>query len=467
MSLPTNLFASPKQTVKKIMQLLDTNQWGVVFVCNQKKELTGVLSPGDIRRAIDEGLDINTPVSDMMNKNPLSIKEGLAPKKCLAYITKALGAREKEVRETIYSIKIPVVNHDNHVVDIISYTQNKLGISLKFSQNTKPLGNGDKRVLIVGGAGYLGSVLSRMLLEAGYQVCVLDSLIFGDLSVRELAKNPNFELIKGDVRDIQVIHKSLQGVDAVIHLAAIVGDPASQKYPQDTIGVNYLATMTLALACKYYQINKFLFASTCSVYGVGSNLLDENAPLHPVSLYARTKIESEKGILSLTDENFKPIIMRMSTLYGLSPRMRFDLVVNTFAKMITTEKKISIFGGNQWRPLLHVKDAARAYLQALEQPVTKYENLIFNIGSDNQNYTIKQLGEMVKQTFPDTKVEILKENGTAVADKRNYRVSFKKIHSGFGFSPQHSVLDALTEINAAIENNTIVNVQDKIYYNVS
>jgi nucleoside-diphosphate-sugar epimerase len=464
MSLPNNLFITPKQTAKKAMQLLDANGLGILFVVNKKKELEGVLTPGDIRRAIDLGFDIKSSVLEIMNKEPLTINDGLSPKKCIASIAQTLAKREKEVDETIQSVKIPVISSRKQVVDVMNFIQNKQGVSLTYSQVLAPLENGDKKVLIVGGAGFLGSILSRLLLDAGYQVRVLDSLSFGEESIQDLLENPNFTLVKGDIRDIQVLHKSLHSIDAVIHLAAIVGDPASQKYPQDTIGVNYLATMTLALACKYYQINKFIFASTCSVYGVGTHSLDETSELNPVSLYARTKIESEKGILSLTDENFRPIIMRMGTLYGLSPRMRFDLVVNTFAK---TEHKITIFGGDQWRPLLHVRDAARAYLLALESPTTQFKNLVFNVGSDEQNYTIKQLGSMVQTTIPGTKIELLKQQNDIVADKRTYQVSFDKIKSGLGFSPMFTVPDALSEIHTAITTGNIKNVNDKIYYNVT
>ncbi len=467
MLLPSTLFISENESAKTAMKQIDSNDWGVLFVVDKNKVLKGVITPGDIRRAIDVGQDIHQSIELFMNTSPLTIKEGINPKEATTLIFQDLRAREKKVNEEICTIQIPVINKKKQVVDIATFSQNEKSLSLEFGQDTLKLTRGIRKVLIVGGAGYLGSVLTRLLLKNGYRVRVLDSLLFGTTSIEELYSNPDFDLIQGDVRDIQTVHKSLHGVDAVIHLAAIVGDPASQKYPQDTIGVNYLATMTLALACRYYQINKFIFASTCSVYGVGQDKLDEDAPLNPVSLYARTKIESEKGILSLKDENFHPIIMRMSTLYGVSPRMRFDLVVNTFAKMATVDGQITIFGGNQWRPLLNVEDAASAYLKVLEHPLTDLDSLVFNVGTNEQNYTIKELGELVKETLPQTKVNIEKavENGSE--DKRTYQVSFDKIEKVLNFTAEHSVKTSLSSISKKIKSKSIKNPNHNVYYNVT
>jgi len=406
-----------------------------------------------------------------MNKTPLVLDQGTKPEAIKKSILLRLKRHEEEISENILTLKIPIVDKQKVVVDILTLS-NDLGsesFSVIHAKKKKSAAKNSRRILVVGGAGYLGSVITRLLLKHNYKVRVLDTFAFGQESVEDLQNEQHLELIKGDIRDIQVIHKSLRNVDAVIHLAAIVGDPASQKFPQDTIGINYLATMTLALACKYYQINKFFFASTCSVYGIGEEILSESAALNPVSLYARTKIASEKGIIELADENFKPVIMRMSTLYGLSPRMRFDLVVNIFAKMATLDKKITIFGGNQWRPLLHVSDAAQAYLLALE---SSFENcvgddLVFNVGSNEQNYMIKQLGEMVKTTFPDTKVIVNKGDGSSANDERTYQVSFDKIHKHLDFNPEKSVTDAILEIGEAITSGKIKKTNDKKYYNAT
>lgn len=466
MDLPKNIFINPDNSAKTAMKLIDTNGWGVVFVVDKKMILRGVVTPGDIRRAIDVGYDISNTVESLMNEKPLIISEGINPKAATAIIFENLKEKESEVKEEINHIKIPVINQKKQVIDIATFNQTETSLSLAFGLQASINNQGIGKVLIVGGAGYLGSVLSRLLLSKGYRVRVLDSLLFGEEPIKELATNSYFELIKGDVRNIQTLHKSLYGVDAVIHLAAIVGDPASQKFPQDTIGVNYLASMTLALACKYYQINKFIFASTCSVYGVGANKLDEQSPLNPVSLYARTKIESEKGILSLADDNFRPVIMRMSTLYGPSPRMRFDLVVNTFAKMAATEGRIVIFGGNQWRPLLHVSDAAQAYLQALENPLPHLGNLVFNVGTDEQNFTIAEIGQLVKTVLPETKVITKKQDKNTNIDKRTYQVSFKKIEKELSFKANNTVSEALLAIYDSIITGKIKDPTNDNYYNV-
>ncbi|GIK83862.1 MAG: hypothetical protein BroJett025_04840 [Patescibacteria group bacterium] len=459
------LFIRKNAAAKSIMKKIDTNGWGIVFVVDNNNVLKGVVTPGDIRRALNNGFDINAPVAEIMNKSPLTVKKGQSKIKITQNVLKYIEEHEEKISEQILYLQIPVINEKKQIVDILSYSQTKNNISLNFQPETPNVDSGIRRVLIIGGAGYLGSIISRLLLKKGYIVRVLDVLKFGDTSISDLYNDPNFELIKGDVRNIQTMHESLENVDSVIHLAAIVGDPASTKYPQETIATNYLATMTLALACKYYQINKFIFASTCSVYGVGSKRLDESSDLNPVSLYARTKIESEKAILSLADENFKPIIMRMSTLYGYSPRMRFDLVVNIFAKMATTKKQISIFGGDQWRPLLHVADAAQAYVSVLEKSFENIDNTIFNVGTNQQNFTIKQIGDVVKKVLPNTKVELHKAENSSVTDKRTYQVSFDKIEKELGFTAKHTISDAISEINIAIKNGDFGELENESYYN--
>lgn len=465
MPLPDNLFITESESARNAMKLIDTNGYGVVFVLNNKKALKGIISSGDVRRALSEGFDINSAVVTCMNPQPLTLLEGLNPREAMSFLVSAIAQKEKEIGETILSIKLPVVNKKGQVVDVASYNQEQNQLSVSFGQDSLPKTKTIKKVLLVGGAGYLGSVLARTLLGRGYSVRVLDSLVFGRKSIEDLLPLPGFELIVGDIRDIQTLYQSLAGVDAVIHLAAIVGDPAGQKTPSDTIGVNYLASVTLALACKYYQINRFIYASTCSVYGIGANELDESAPLNPVSLYARTKIESEKGILSLTDSNFKPIIMRMSTLYGLSPRMRFDLVINTFAKLATTQHKIEIFGGDQWRPFIHVADAADAYVKMLETPLSDINTPIFNVGTNGQNHTIKEIGELVKKVLPKTKVVIKKSNDHQGQDKRTYKVLFNKLANTVGFKAKYSIQDSITEISQAIVSGEIMNVDDAMYYN--
>lgn len=456
------LLINGSESIKNAMKTMDSNGYGFVFIVGKNNKLQGVVTDGDVRRMLRKGLNINDPVSRIMNTKPIKLVEGknLAQKK--KKLIAELATLEKKIKEPVLSLRIPVVTQSGilkKVVTLNAQTKQFSDLADKFENGTGKL----KNILVVGGAGYLGSIVCRQLLKAGYRVRALDLLLFGEDSVRDLYSNPKFEMVYGDIRNIDTVHKALEDIDAVIHLASIVGDPASQERPEDTIETNYLATMSLAMACKYQQINKFIFASTCSVYGVSDEEIDETGELHPVSLYARSKIESEKGIVALADANFKPIILRMGTLYGLSHRMRFDLVVNTFAKAATINKKITIFGGEQWRPLVHVEDAARAYMACLSYTPESNESLVFNLGSAKQNYSIRQLGEIVKKVLPQTKVEI--QATSLNPDARTYKVNFQKITKKLKFRPRRDIEQAVKEINEAIVSRKITNTFDSKYYN--
>lgn len=438
-------------SIKNAVRSIDEGEIGTIYVIDSNNKLIGTVRDGDIREVILKGQDISLPVEKIMNNEPIAVSENELNNSLIA---------QQMVRRLLYrsetSIYIPVVNSEGvllklapcyEIVKYIGGEQNRLSSSVK-------------NVLIVGGAGYLGSVLCRKLLDKGYKVKVLDCLLFGDTSISELKSNKNFELIIGDLRNISVIVTALSDVDAVVNLAAIVGDPASNKRPEMTIETNYLANMALAEACKYNQINRFVYASTCSVYGLGNAKLDESSELNPVSLYARSKIKSEEGVLGMLDGNFSPCILRMSTLFGFSPRMRFDLVVNTMTMKAVTESKITVFGGDQWRPLLHVKDAAEAFIRCIEAPIVKIRGEVFNVGSEQQNYQIKTLGEIVSQMIPGAKLEIRHE----ATDKRDYIVSFDKIYNELGFKASVDIQEAINEM--AINVKLVTNPNDKIYYNV-
>jgi len=320
-----------------------------------------------------------------------------------------------------------------------------------------------QKILVIGGAGYLGVVLVKKLLENNYSVRILDSFIYGKRSVDQFKKDNSVEIIGGDIRNISTVNSSMNGVDGVILLAAVVGDPASASRPEQTIETNYLASQMTASACKLKNIRRFIYASTCSVYGIGNRILDENAPLSPISLYARTKISSEKSILQLANDSFSPAIMRMSTLYGYSPRMRFDLVVNTMTMTAFLEKKIKVYGGTQWRPLLHVEDAAASYIKVLE---SDNGHRVYNVGSEEQNYRIKEVAQIISTSIGQhtgENVTITTESGNT--DNRDYRVSFKKIRDELGFCTKHTVSDAVKEIYDRLESGVIKNPKQKVYYN--
>ncbi|WP_255681352.1 SDR family oxidoreductase [Natrinema sp. SYSU A 869] len=307
-------------------------------------------------------------------------------------------------------------------------------------------------VLIVGGAGYIGSVLCRLLLEEGFMVRVLDPLMYGDTGIADLTDHERFELYEGDARSIETVLEAIEGVDAVVHLGEIVGDPATELDPRKTLEYNLHSTQLLASICKYHQLNRFVFASSCSVYGKhenGTGRLAEDDDLNPVSLYAQMKIQSERILREFADERFSPTMLRMATVYGYSQRMRFDLVGNILPAKAHEQGTIPVFGGDQYRPNVHVEDAARAYIDCLTAPLEDVAGEVFNVGSNEQNYRIDELATIVSDVFPDASIEYREE----LTDERSYRVEFDKIQSTLDFEPERSVRDHCLELKAAFESD--------------
>ncbi|OGX27169.1 MAG: hypothetical protein A2787_08630 [Omnitrophica WOR_2 bacterium RIFCSPHIGHO2_01_FULL_48_9] len=446
---------SEKATVKDAMRAIDHSGLRVAYVVDEKKRFAGVVSDSEIRKSILKGQDIKSLVNKILNPNPVILN----PKDLSN--SQVVRAKIKELLSRMPDSRYILVLDEEGQPERLALCSELM--EEQFPKRKKH--HADRHVLVVGGAGYLGSILVRKLLADGFRVRVLDLLMFGAGPVEGLIGQKGFELIEGDMRNIPTLVKALEGVDAVINLAAVVGDPACQEKPESAIETNYLANKVLAEACKYHQINRFIYASTCSVYGVmdGDQELKENSPLNPVSLYARSKIQAEEGILSLEDENFSPTILRMSTLYGYSPRMRFDLVVNTMTKTAVTEKKILVFnGGKQWRPLLHVEDAADAYIKCLKAPVDKIKGNVFNVGSSRQNYQIIQIAQKVHSCVPEAQLVVEDSNN----DPRNYLVSFSRIEKFLRYKADQDLEKSVLRIKRAIEKNEIKDVNDRKYYNV-
>jgi len=317
------------------------------------------------------------------------------------------------------------------------------------------------KILVTGGAGYLGNVISSKLLDAGYKVAVLDNLAYGDAGLKDLRGNSNFEFIRGDICSIKNVFSAAKGSKSVIALAAIVGDPAAALNEEETLLTNYESTKILVEACNHYNVERLIFASSCSVYGANDSLiLNEGSWLNPLSLYAKTRIMSEKT-LHTNCKTVIPTILRLSTLFGLSNRMRFDLVANIFSAKAKCEGRIEIFGGDQWRPMLHIKDAADAFIQINEAHTDKIKNEVFNVGSNELNFKIKEIGDAVKKIAPNTEV-ILDPKDT---DCRDYRVSFDKLREAIGFKPKISLEAGVREIVDKFDF-TQRNYRDDIYYNV-
>ena len=317
--------------------------------------------------------------------------------------------------------------------------------------------------MIIGGAGYLGSVLSELLLSRGFQVRVFDDLTYGDSGISDFYANPNFELMEGSVSEINNLIKSIEGVGSVIDLAAIVGDPASSIDPKKTIKINYHSTRTIANICKDYGVNRLIFASTCSVYGVSTKpgeFLREDDDLNPVSLYAQTKIDSESVLLEMSDKDFKPIIFRMGTLFGLSKRMRFDLAVNIMSAKAFFEDKVTVFDGDQYRPFLHLKDAALAYLKAITHPIDEIKGGAYNIGSNNLNYKLKEVGNIISE-IADCDIDIRSEE----KDPRSYCVNFDKFQNDFSFECSSSIEDSVRELIGIFNSGKYQDFYSKKYSN--
>ena len=444
-------------SIKETMRVIDGEGLGIAFIVDRDRRFFGLATDGDIRRAILQGINIERPIEEIANKKSIVIKRKFTEKEILNFKNSEIVKKRMPIGGFL---KVPVIDKDGRIKDIVFIYSDERKISFLSKDKSKLKKEGVRKVLVIGGAGYLGSVLCRQLLKRGYRVRVLDNLTYGDDGIRELYKNKNFEFQKGDIRNISEIIEAIKNTDVVIHLAAIVGDPACVVDPKKTLEINYLATKMITETCKYFQINRFVFASTCSVYGESSmpdTRLTEESQLTPVSLYAETKIKCEQSILEAMDENFSPTILRMATLYGYSPNMRFDLVVNLLTGKAVFDKKITIFGGDQWRPWLHVEDAAKAYINCLEAPIEKIGGEIFNVLSEN--YKIIEIGRIIKSICPEARLKISKK----ITDKRNYNVSFNKISKILNYQPEKKVKDGVTEIKNAIKKRLIKSYQDPKY----
>jgi nucleoside-diphosphate-sugar epimerase len=315
-------------------------------------------------------------------------------------------------------------------------------------------------VLVVGGAGYIGSLVAERLLEKGYRVRVLDSLLYGDEPLRSIRSHPDFELMVGDCRNIQDVVRAVGGVESIIHLAAIVGDPACELDHGSALETNYAATRMLIEIAKGHGVSRFIFASSCSVYGATDIEMDENAAVQPISLYGRTKVDSERALLDANTDTFHPTILRFATVFGLGYRPRFDLVVNLLTAKARQEGLITIYNGQQWRPFIHVRDLVDATVRILESPVRLVSGEIFNVGDTRLNHTLAEVADEIRAVFPGVQVEHVDN-----ADRRNYRVNFNKLMTRTGFRARYSLRDGVEEIRRAFDEGVITDYTDLRYHN--
>lgn len=321
-------------------------------------------------------------------------------------------------------------------------------------------------ILVVGGGGYIGSHVVEQLLEAGFLVRVFDAFQYGRQVLADLINNPNLELVEGDISDIYKLTLAMQGVGAVVHLAGIVGDPACAVDPELTRHVNIVSTRILKESAKAMGARSFIFASSCSVYGATLEQADETSQLNPVSLYAQTKIDSERELLEDMHDAFHPVILRFATVFGHSRKPRFDLVANLFVAQAYVEGKINLTGKNQWRPFIHVRDVARAVVLALKSPEARVSRQIFNVGDNRLNTTIGELALLVQKVVSKShqKKKVVIREKADVADQRNYSVSFDKIQKTLGFQAETSLEAGIAELYKCFKHNSYNHDYKNSYY---
>ncbi len=317
------------------------------------------------------------------------------------------------------------------------------------------------KLLITGGAGNVGSVLAGLALKNDYEVRVVDTLWFDNKVPLLYCNYPRYEFLRGDICDQELMHEAVQGVDFVVHAAAVVGDPASKKYPELTKKINRDATINLIDLCAQNGVKGFVFLSTCSNYGIANELADENTPLKPLSLYAETKVNVEKYLMERPD-NPAWIIGRLSTVYGVSPRVRFDLTVNDFAMNGYRNKFLDIFLPLSYRPYVHVWDLAKI-MMALLADFDKVKNNVFNIGFPGENYQKIKIAEAVKKYLPDMKINILKEGG----DLRDYQVDFSKLQKFINVKREFDAERSIRESIRLFDQGVIGDFDNPAYYNTS
>jgi len=321
-------------------------------------------------------------------------------------------------------------------------------------------------VLVIGGAGYIGSHTVDLLLQNGYSVRVLDRLMYGQQSLSPFIGRRDFELIEGDATDITKLTLAMKGASAVVHLAGLVGDPACAVDEQFTRHTNIVATRMAKDVAQSLGVHRFVFASSCSVYGVSEKEVCETDPLNPVSMYAQTKIDSETELLFAARDDFFVTVLRFATVFGHSPRPRFDLVGNLFTAQAMTDGLITVIGPHQWRPFIHVRDLARAIVMVLKANPAVVQNQIFNVGDKRLNLTILQLAEAV-QTVCGRYREVQVSVSENVQDRRNYAVSFAKIHSILGYEAATSLEQGIQEMVDQFQSGQYQHYREQIYSNVA
>jgi nucleoside-diphosphate-sugar epimerase len=321
------------------------------------------------------------------------------------------------------------------------------------------------KTLITGGSGYIGSLLANELREHGREVRVLDSLLHGQEDIAAEQQRAGIEVVRGDIRDEGARARALDGAEAAVHLAAIVGDPACARDPQESDEVNVQATEALVADAKAAGVERLVFASTCSNYGRMADPtlpITEDGELRPVSLYAEQKVGMEKLILGGGSNGMAPTCLRFATVYGVGRRMRFDLTVNEFTRELWADRELEVFGEQFWRPYIHVRDAGRAVRTVLDTPVERVAGQVFNAGRSGENYRKLDLVEEIGRQIDRGKVSYVRRD----EDPRDYKVSFDKIKAELGFETLMTVPDGIAEIISALDEGQFGDPFDSRYKNI-
>jgi nucleoside-diphosphate-sugar epimerase len=323
--------------------------------------------------------------------------------------------------------------------------------------------NRDGVTVVTGGAGYIGTPLCLDLAATGRRVRALDNLLHGQSEIAEQLERAGVELIQGDVRDPQARERALTGAGAVVHLAAIVGDPACARDPALSAEVNVEGTRALVRDASRLGVKRFVFASTCSNYGRMADPttpIDETGVLAPVSLYAEQKVQMEEALLE-SDEAVEPVCLRFATVYGVAPRMRFDLTVNEFTRDLWAGRRLEVFGEQFWRSYVHVRDAGRAVRRVLDAPSERVARDVFNVGRSGENYRKLDLVEEIRKLTDRGEVAYVRRD----EDPRDYKVSCDKIRASLGFETEMTVPDGIAEVLEGLEQNRFGDPFDGRYRN--
>ena len=444
--IKSSLIISEKNSLLDCLKLFKLNNQNILCVTRQKKFI-GIITISDIRDALCKGAKLNTKIKNYYNSKPLIINGKINP-------NNVSDALSKNSFNNISPKIIPLVSKKKKVLNLVSLESLT---KYPFQDHTNEK---NKSIIILGGAGYIGSHLTKVLLKENYKVIVFDKFIYSSFkSFKNQFKYKNLKIIKSDTNDISRLLKYLRESKYVIHLAEMVGDPLCNIKPQKTYEINYLNTLLISTICKNLFIEKFIYISSCSVYGSNNKIVNELSNINPLSIYAKIKALTEKILIKNLDGECKPCILRLGTVYGNSWRQRYDLVINLFGNLIANNKKINIKNGNQWRPFIHINDVCGIILKILKSPSKKINGQIFN--AVGENMSINHLGHLIQKKFNYKKIIYTEDN----IDNRDYKASNKKMLNLLNYKPKMKISKEIQKIVEKVEKSKIKNINKKKYIN--